>query len=115
MKVYNAFFDSFSELQKFTEKEDALIKVINIIINQSTGRYTIFYHQLSDSGKTCKTCRYWGDYREGACDFIDTIHADANMDKRFEVIASADDDTGLDYMLITGRDFGCIHHTTKGK
>ena len=45
---------------------------------------------------------------DGACDFVDTVHA-SEPSKRFEIEAAADDDQGLSCILYTGPDFGCVH------
>jgi hypothetical protein len=61
---------------------------------------------------TCKTCKWWGRVREGCCDFVDTLHS-AKPATRFEIYASADDDHNLQAYLLTGPDFGCIHHEAR--
>lgn len=55
---------------------------------------------------TCKTCRWWN---QGHCEFVDTIAASA-ASTRFEVEVEVADDSGLHVKLITGPDFGCVHH-----
>ena len=55
----------------------------------------------------CKTCKWW---KQGECDFVNTIHA-SNPETRFEIEATAADDHGLESELRTGPNFGCIHHS----
>ena len=57
---------------------------------------------------TCKTCKWWGVDYEGACDFVNIPHKE---ETRFEIRVTADDDQGLHAELMTGPEFGCIHHT----
>jgi len=57
----------------------------------------------------CKNCKWWED---GACDFVDTIHA-KKKETRFEVECWANDDTDLGAKVMTGPDFGCIHFKAK--
>lgn len=63
---------------------------------------------------TCKTCRWWGVVLEGCCDFVNTIYGE-KPSKRFEIVASADDDSNLQASLCTGPDFGCVHHHPNAK
>jgi hypothetical protein len=62
--------------------------------------------------KTCKTCKYWGVYIKRSCDREGTIYDQSNQDD-FYVEADALDDTGLESFLMTGPNFGCIHHEPK--
>ena len=59
----------------------------------------------------CKNCKWWIYYtsNEKECDFSDSIN-DATEATRFELYASAADDTNLSVSLFTGPDFGCIHY-----
>lgn len=68
--------------------------------------------------KTCETCKYWAvDYKiendVADCDKVDSIITDKS--KTFEIEATASDDSGLATTLMTGRNFGCIHHEIKNK
>ncbi len=56
----------------------------------------------------CKDCRWWGVDFEGVCDFPNTIHA-GQSDVSFEIEAKANDDQGLEAVLKTGPEFGCLH------
>lgn len=63
---------------------------------------------------TCKTCKFWsrvGMSVEGLCDKVDCIIRDKKL--TFEINAEADDDSGMTVQLITGEDFGCVHHESK--
>lgn len=62
--------------------------------------------------ETCKTCKYWGRHWKGACDFVDTSAAE-QPETRFEIKVKVLDDSGLSAWLLTGPDFGCIHHAKK--
>lgn len=62
--------------------------------------------------ENCASCQWWGKSRKGCCDFVDTMGATLPA-KRFEVEAYAQDDTDLAAYLVTGPDFGCIHHAAK--
>jgi hypothetical protein len=64
-------------------------------------------HNTADYPR-CKTCTFWGDYREGVCDFSDSTQA-----TRFVIHAEAADDSGLEAWLETGPDFGCVHHEAR--
>lgn len=59
--------------------------------------------------KTCKNCFFWGEDFDGECDFPKTILSEKDPDTRFMIEVTANDDQGLDYHLITGPNFGCIH------
>jgi len=61
--------------------------------------------------KTCKTCKWWGVDFEEACDFVTNIQD--NKKTILRIHSFADDDQGLNTELMTGPDFGCIHHKTK--
>lgn len=61
---------------------------------------------------TCKTCRWWGKERVGACGIENTINTGAATNAtRLAIYAKADDDSGLDAVLMTGPDFGCVLHS----
>jgi hypothetical protein len=66
---------------------------------------------------TCKTCQYWhnGDDKSGECD-----RAEYNYDRRGEpksnevlIAIQVDDDSGLDVLMKTGPDFGCVQWKAK--
>jgi len=68
--------------------------------------------------ETCKTCKWWNSGRPtkniiAECDFGNTITGEKfeKTKKAFYVTASAHDDSGLQYGLMTGEDFGCLHHS----
>ncbi len=65
---------------------------------------------------TCKTCIYWNSscaIKNGVsdCDMVDSVIKDKS--KTFEIIATADDDSNMNVKLMTGENFGCIHHEPK--
>jgi hypothetical protein len=66
---------------------------------------------------TCGTCKYWKANRffpvenKGYCDKVDCIIENPLQD--FYINVTVADDHGLESGLVTGRDFGCIHHATK--
>jgi len=64
----------------------------------------------SISMKRCKTCIWW---RNGACVVVGTLEAVSNPNTLFCIDAGADDDQGSWELLLTGPDFGCIHHQGK--
>lgn len=53
----------------------------------------------------CKNCRWWGRVYEGCCDNVGA----GNEATAFDIVATADDDQGLEVVLKTGPEFGCIH------
>lgn len=57
---------------------------------------------------TCETCKFWGRYYEGACDRVGDLHTERDQSRRFELKLYADDDQGLEGLLMTGPKFGCI-------
>jgi hypothetical protein len=59
--------------------------------------------------ETCGTCKYWKPTKNkiGECDFIGSI-TQGNL--TFDIDIFVHDDSGLYYDLITGENFGCIHH-----
>ena len=57
----------------------------------------------------CKTCKWWGREYNGECDFVNTTYAQTE-NKRFEIVAVASDDQGLEAKLMTGANFGCAFH-----
>lgn len=61
---------------------------------------------------TCKSCRFWGHYRKGECDRVGGLFS-ANPGAAFDVVARALDDSGLTTGLVTGPDFGCVHHAPR--
>ena len=56
----------------------------------------------------CKNCKWWGIDYAGACDFVNTTHAE-NGDKSVQIKMYANDDSGLESMLLTARNFSCCH------
>lgn len=67
--------------------------------------------------KTCRTCRHWIRDREhsGECVVVDQQEGCRNPDeKRDDTRLSIEyrilDDSGLNIMLRTGPDFGCVRH-----
>tara|TARA_R110000772_G_scaffold249530_2_gene363921 strand:+ start:67114 stop:67494 length:381 start_codon:yes stop_codon:yes gene_type:complete len=63
---------------------------------------------LKDDKPICKNCKYWFDKR--TCEKVDDIVKGKN---RFEMVAEADDDQGLQCRLRTGPEFGCVHFSNK--
>lgn len=69
--------------------------------------------------KTCKTCDYWGVNKEtrnqqSECRFHGTIAAERTPNAlKFDVTATAHDDSGLEILVTTGEDFGCVHYKHK--
>jgi hypothetical protein len=62
-------------------------------------------------GKVCRTCLYWDD---GRCEAVDyRLDKSKGQRRRFDVVARADDDSGLVTELRTGPEFGCAHHEPK--
>lgn len=65
----------------------------------------------------CKTCKFWSWRlfpQNGVADCDKVNHIDTEKgDKAFFVEATAHDDSGLDTTLMTGENFGCIHHQPK--
>jgi len=57
----------------------------------------------------CKNCRWWGRVYEGCCDNVDTGPVGKNDATTFTIVVTADDDQGLEAVLKTGSEFGCIH------
>lgn len=76
--------------------------------------------------KLCKNCRFWGEYRLGACNAVQAeieissppnhlyrLTFKTNEIDSFGVYADADDDSGLQAELITGPEFGCNKFRSK--
>lgn len=60
------------------------------------------------AASVCQNCIHWGDYYEGCCNFIDTIHGECVADTTgCQIIVKVSDDSGLDARLKTGPDFSC--------
>ena len=67
---------------------------------------------------TCKTCKHWAKLKKnsggfvGECCLIDTITMGKHIKggAGLEVSIFVHDDSGLYCDLITGENFGCIHH-----
>jgi len=66
---------------------------------------------------TCKSCRYWSIRRNIVNGVSDCDRPDCKEDpdkmKTFEIVATADDDSNMNIILMTGADFGCILHEFK--
>lgn len=62
---------------------------------------------------TCKTCKLWGRYRKGECDRVGDLVATHDPATMFDLEFGALDDTDVYARLMTGPDFGCIHHAPK--
>jgi len=71
---------------------------------------------------TCKTCKYWAlsfkptkENPVADCDLPDTITGEKlfKQGAGMEINATAHDDSGLQAYLMTGENFGCIHHKEK--
>lgn len=63
---------------------------------------------MMNDEQRCRTCKWWGRYYTNVCDFVTTTMAE-NPQTKFVIDAFANDDQGLEAMLVTGPDFGCIH------
>lgn len=62
----------------------------------------------------CKDCKYWGMDYTGACAYADYIDdKDKNDPKHFGFQVTADDDQGLDCIVLTGPNFGCVNFQDK--
>jgi hypothetical protein len=59
----------------------------------------------------CQTCKWWGLSYSGACDRVEQPVADP--DARFELWATAADDSDLLARLYVGPEFGCALHEEK--
>ena len=59
---------------------------------------------------TCEKCKWWIPTSDGngICDFVNIIDPGEPL-AAFEIFVDVDDDQGLDYYLITGPNFGCVH------
>ena len=58
----------------------------------------------------CKDCRFWGVHVDRVCHFDGE---DLMPDEQFYIDYSANDDTGLDFRLITGPNHGCIRFAAR--
>ena len=66
---------------------------------------------------TCETCKYWNrDYKivKGVsdCDRLNCL-PDLPNNTMLRIDTFVHDDSGLDTVLMTGKDFGCVHYTGK--
>jgi hypothetical protein len=65
---------------------------------------------------TCKTCSHWSKHTRkeliGECNLVD-YELNSNSKPLFYLDVYADDDSGLNVMLMTSEDFGCIRHQEK--
>lgn len=65
--------------------------------------------------KNCKTCKYWNRDRtvqNGVSD-CDMEGEFEKGDKAFFIDVFVHDDSGMSVKLMTGENFGCVHHTEK--
>jgi hypothetical protein len=64
---------------------------------------------------TCKDCKHWSN--RTWTDMQECQFDDAEMPKalRFHAYAQANDSYGMEYGIVTGPDFGCIHFTPRKK
>lgn len=65
---------------------------------------------------TCETCKYWArSYKPkngiADCDLIGCIQRDPLTS--IDVDISVSDDSGLNFNLMTGKNFGCNQHKSK--
>jgi hypothetical protein len=70
--------------------------------------------------KTCATCKFWSDrYTVNPNNVSDcgaiSMGEPRNMESEAFISATASDDSGLDAVLLTHRDFGCLLHDEKNK
>jgi hypothetical protein len=65
--------------------------------------------------KTCETCKYWNISYNVVNNISDCDRVDCTSDnaKSFKIDVFVHDDSGLDVVLMTGKDFGCIHYDKK--
>ena len=65
----------------------------------------------------CKDCKWWNkDYGSkvvGKCELIDTIQADKDPKTQVFIDVFIEDDSGLNYKLMTGPEFGCVRFESK--
>lgn len=54
----------------------------------------------------CKTCHYWGRYRESTCDIIG-LNTVLPEPTGADIFVKVLDDSGLEADLVTGPNFGC--------
>lgn len=60
----------------------------------------------------CKTCAYWENQMgDMACDFVGRVNS--SKPDGFDIDIRVSDDTGLYERLLTGPEFGCVHHQEK--
>ena len=62
---------------------------------------------------TCKNCKMWGRYRPRECDRVGDVQATSDAARMFDIDYGAHDDSGAYGRLVTGPDFGCVHHAPK--
>ena len=68
--------------------------------------------------KTCESCKYWRKYQEAfstksfmICEGFDEAGSLENVPHNSaEVYVIAHDDTGLDWLFLTGKDFSCSNY-----
>ena len=58
----------------------------------------------------CKDCKFWGVDYDGDCD---RVGYHENGPVMFDYYVNANDDSGLEFRLLTGPDFGCVHFEKK--
>ncbi len=64
---------------------------------------------------TCKTCKYWSDNLKIVDKVSDCgkVGSYDSGEMTFAMDITVDDDSNLNSYLMTGEDFGCIHHKDK--
>lgn len=60
----------------------------------------------------CNSCVFWGMDYPKSCGFVGLDH-EKNSATRFDIQVYTDGDTFLERNLLTGPDFGCVHHKKK--
>lgn len=69
--------------------------------------------------KTCKTCKFWRDTVYNAanktadCGYIGIWPEPKDKTTSVEIVVDVHDDSGLNVKLVTGENFGCVHHQEK--
>lgn len=64
----------------------------------------------------CNACKYWGRYFDSACGRIEHFSSPEQMVRdgyKFGVSVWASDDSGIDFILLTAPDFGCVEFKEK--
>jgi len=66
--------------------------------------------------KRCKNCQWWFAGECMDCDDFEEVGTVKKTDEPADIIKiiwRSDDDSGLDFRLATGPDFGCVHFKAK--